>query len=106
MAAPGALWRGSTTGLWVGGIAGALLSGLATRQSQEQKAQLEQKLTEAVSLCANDLELTPAQREVINRFLVLLMAKLASSSEIEKLSQDELQRLVAAAKNLNYQLKR
>ena len=31
--APGALWQGSTTGLWTGGILGALLGGLATRPS-------------------------------------------------------------------------
>jgi hypothetical protein len=48
--------------------------------------------------------LTPAQREVLRRFLVLLVVKLSSSNEItpdseaDPLCLDELQRLVAVAK--------
>jgi hypothetical protein len=34
--APGAIWQGSTTGLWMGGILGALLSGLVTRPSARE----------------------------------------------------------------------
>jgi len=34
--APGALWRGSTTGLWMGWLLGALVSGLATRPSGKE----------------------------------------------------------------------
>lgn len=35
--APGAIWQGSTTGLWMGWILGAFISGLATRDSSEKK---------------------------------------------------------------------
>jgi len=111
--APGAIWQGSTTGLWLGTILGAFVSGLATRKFSEEKAIAASnsptdftghKLTEAVSLCADDLELTPAQRQALERFLVLLVVKLGSSSdtttdsEPEALSLDELQRLVAVAR--------
>jgi hypothetical protein len=34
--APTAIWQGSTTGLWMGWIWGALLSGLATRPSDRE----------------------------------------------------------------------
>ncbi|BAY28526.1 hypothetical protein NIES2107_03560 [Nostoc carneum NIES-2107] len=32
--APGAIWQGSTTGLWVGSILGAFVAGLATNQNR------------------------------------------------------------------------
>ncbi|MBW4559921.1 MAG: hypothetical protein KME32_02000 [Mojavia pulchra JT2-VF2] len=31
--APGAMWQGSTTGLWIGTVLGAFAAGLATRQA-------------------------------------------------------------------------
>lgn len=31
---PGAIWQGSTTGLWIGWVLGALLSGLVTRKER------------------------------------------------------------------------
>ena len=33
---PGAIWQGSTTGLWVGTIVGAFIAGLATRKADEE----------------------------------------------------------------------
>lgn len=105
---PGAIWQGSTTGLWLGTMLGAFVSGWVTRKSEKAIASsnspvdARQKLT-AVS-CADDLELTPAQREALEHLLVLLLVKLGSSSEttpdleLETLSLDELQHLVAVAK--------
>lgn len=88
----------------MGTILGAFVSGLATRKTSEEKeATLGQTLTEAVSLCANELELTPAQRVALRRFLVLLAVKLGTASETAPdskaapLSLDELQRLAAKA---------
>lgn len=34
---PGALWQGSTTGLWTGMILGAFIAGLATRKSPDKE---------------------------------------------------------------------
>lgn len=106
--APGAIWQGSTTGLWLGTLVGALSSGLATRKVAEKAIassnSSDQKLIEAVSLCADDLELTPAQRETLRRFLVLLVIKFGTSSETNleseenSLSLEELQDLAAIAK--------
>lgn len=107
--APGAIWQGSTTGLWLGTLLGALISGLATRKLAEKAIAsipadiAEEKLIEAVSLYADDLELTPAQRETLRRFLVLLVIKLGTSSETDleseqDISLEELQRLAAVAK--------
>jgi len=33
--APGAVWQGSTTGVWTGTVLGAFVGGLITRQSRE-----------------------------------------------------------------------
>lgn len=108
--APGAIWQGSTTGLWVGTLLGALISGLATRKLAKEKAIAsipaditEEKLIEAISLCADDLELTPTQKETLRRFLVLLVIKLGTSSETnleseQDISLEELQHLAAVAK--------
>lgn len=86
----------------MGTILGAFVSGLATRKTSEEKeARAGQTLTEAVPLCANELELTPAQRVALDRFLVLLAVKLGTASETApdskaaQLSLDELQRLAA-----------
>lgn len=98
--APGAIWQGSITGLWVGSVLGAFVAGLATRKTEVSNGQT---LTDIASLCASDLELTPAQREAMRRFLVLLVVKLSSSSQTkpcskaETLSLEELQRLAAVA---------
>ena len=87
----------------MGTILGAFVSGLATRKTSEQKeARAGQTLTEAVSLCANELELTPAQRVALRRFLVLLAvlgtaSETAPDSKAAPLSLDELQRLAAIA---------
>jgi hypothetical protein len=32
---PGAIWQGSTTGLWIGTILGAFVGGLITRQARD-----------------------------------------------------------------------
>lgn len=104
--APGAIWQGSTTGLWSGTLLGALISGLATRKPEAIASSTTdiagQKLTEAISLCADELELTPAQREVLRRFLVLLVVKLSypsdtTDAEADTLSLEQLQRLLAVA---------
>jgi F0F1-type ATP synthase membrane subunit c/vacuolar-type H+-ATPase subunit K len=94
--APRAIWQGSTTGLGVGLVLGAFISGLATRPSANKQTTTREGLTEAISLCADDIELTGAQREALRRFLVLLMVKLGSS-RAEKLSLDELQSLADVA---------
>lgn len=103
--APGAIWQGSTTGLWLGILLGALVSVWVTRDrlSVSTTDLAGQKLTEAISLCADELELTPEQREVLRSFLVLLVLKLSSSnhtpdSQADTLSLEQLQRLVAIAK--------
>lgn len=102
--APRAIWQGSTTGLWMGSVLGAFVSGLATRKTfAEKEASAGQALRQDVSLCADDLELSPAQREALRSFLVLLMVKLGTSSETapeseaKTLSLEELQRLAAVA---------
>ncbi len=94
--APRAIWQGSTTGLWVGLVLGAFISGLATRPSANKEATTREGLTEAVSLCADEIELTGAQREALRRFLILLVVKLGST-RAEKLSLDELQSLADVA---------
>ncbi len=33
--APGAVWKGSTTGIWTGSILGAFFAGLVTRDSEQ-----------------------------------------------------------------------
>lgn len=85
-------------------VLGAFVSGLATRKSEEKaispKDSTGQNLLD--SLCADDLELTPAQRETLRRLLVLLVVKMGIStdnpeSKAETLSLDELQRLVVLA---------
>lgn len=88
----------------MGTVLGAFVGGLATRlTSKENEESSRQRETEAVSLCADDLELTPAQKEALRRFLVLLVVKLGVSSggvpesDAAPLSLDELQRLAAAA---------
>lgn len=89
---PRAIWQGGTTGLWMGLVLGAFISGLATHQNCQPK--------EAV-LSADSLELTPAQREVLQRFLVLIVVKLGTqdepNSDSAKLSTQELQRLAELA---------
>jgi F0F1-type ATP synthase membrane subunit c/vacuolar-type H+-ATPase subunit K len=94
--APRAIWQGSTTGLWVGLVLGAFISGLATRPSANKETTTREGLTEAVSLCADEIELTDAQREALRRFLILLVVKLGST-RAEKLSLDELQSLADVA---------
>lgn len=88
----------------MGTVLGAFVGGLVTRlTSEENEAIAGQTRTEAVSLCADELELSPAQREALRRFLVLLVVKLATSSgtapdsKADPLSLDELRRLAAVA---------
>lgn len=88
----------------MGSVLGAFVSGLATRKTSEEKeASAGQTLRQGVSLCADDLELSPAQREALRSFLVLLVVKLgttsetASDSETKPLPLDELQRLAEVA---------
>jgi hypothetical protein len=98
-------------------ILGAFVSGLATRKSEEKTIPPEdfseqnavilakvfaQKQQLVAALCADDLELTSAQRETLRRLLVLLIVKIGISSdhseyEAEALSLEELQRLTAVA---------
>jgi len=35
MVTPGAIWQGSTTGIWTGTVLGAFVSGLVTKQNRE-----------------------------------------------------------------------
>lgn len=85
------IWQGSTTGLWLGLVLGAFISGLATHSSGN-----EQSLSK-LSLCANEIELTPAQTEALRRFLILLTVKLGNSSAEELC--DELQLLASITKD-------
>lgn len=94
--APKAIWQGSTTGLWMGLLLGAFFSGLATHQTAKEKQASTEALTKHISLCGDEIEITPAQRQAIHNFLVLLTVKLGNST-IEKLSLDELKFLAAIA---------
>lgn len=98
-------------------ILGAFVSGLATRKAEEKAISPEdfsgqnavilakvfaQKQHLVAALCADDLELTPAQKETLCRLLVLLVVKIGISSdnpesETETLTLEELQRLAAVA---------
>ncbi len=85
-------------------ILGAFISGLATRKAEEKAIPPEDFTGKTLldSLCADDLELTPAQRATLRRLLVLLVVKIGISSdnlesEAETLSLEELQRLAAVA---------
>lgn len=97
---PGAVWQGSTTGLWISWVIGAFFSGLATRQVDKSQ-QVSSALTESISLGSSEIELSPDQREKLENFLVLLLLKI-SSSPVKKLSEDELQLLATVAKRKSF----
>lgn len=94
---PGAIWRGGTLGLSLGVIIGGVTSAIATSQPTLRHRE------QSSALFADELELTPAQRELLHRFLVLVMLKLASrqtasETEDDPISVEELQQLLAIAK--------
>lgn len=101
---PRAVWQGSTTGLYLGTLLGGIASILGTTKINPKKVNIKDELAENLGLFANELELTPTQRAVLQRFLILLMLKLAASSqkdseaEVATLSVEELQQLLAIAK--------
>lgn len=74
---------------------------LATRKPEQIPADI---VGQKLAVLSTDVELTPAQREVLCSFLFLLLVKLSRSNEITPDSEtntlclDELQRLVAVAK--------
>jgi len=77
---PGAIWQGSTSGLWTGTILGAFIAGLATR-----------KLARETSL-EDTPTFSPKDREALQRLLVLLTLKAVTSdtaSEAQRLSLTE-----------------
>jgi hypothetical protein len=100
VAAPGALWQGSLTGLGAGAILGAFFAGLATRKTAPNPAltihALDQGIPEAkpasttapptasesVTLVA-PTALTSLQTEVLYCLLALLTAKQISSEAVE-----------------------
>ncbi|HEY9807542.1 MAG TPA: hypothetical protein V6D04_13305 [Candidatus Obscuribacterales bacterium] len=107
VAAPGALWQGSLTGLGAGAILGAFFAGLATRKTAPNPALTihspDQGITEAkptsttapptvsesVTLAA-PTALTSLQTEVLYCLLALLTAKQISSEAVEtELATDE-----------------
>lgn len=77
LVAPGALWKGSTTGLWIGAILGAFLAGSLTRTTHDRTEPAAQSPNanhppiDLTTLKAADVELTPTQNEAIRCFLVL-----------------------------------
>jgi hypothetical protein len=77
---PGAIWQGSTSGLWVGTVLGAFIAGLATRKLARDTSQ------------ENIPTLSLKDREALQRFLVLLTVKAMTAdpaSEAKHLSLAE-----------------
>ena len=109
VAAPGALWQGSLTGLGTGAILGAFFAGLATRKAAPNPAltihALDQGITETEAepasttatptasesvILAAPTALTSLQTEVLYCLLALLTAKQISSEAVEtELATDE-----------------
>ncbi|AFZ32110.1 hypothetical protein Glo7428_3644 [Gloeocapsa sp. PCC 7428] len=103
--APGAVWQGGTTGLYLGTLLGGIVSILGTIKGFTTKeADSQEKIADNLALFADELELTPTQRVVLQRFLILVTLKLAASSQTTSqedttLSVEELQQLLAIAKH-------
>jgi hypothetical protein len=75
--APGALWKGSTTGLWMGTILGAFLAGTLTHRSTQEHESTNPAVAEATpkldltALKAADVKITPPQDETLRCLLIL-----------------------------------
>ncbi len=102
---PGAVWQGGITGLYLGTLLGGIISILGTITAEcTTKTKSQDQINENLALFADELELTPTQRVVLQRFLVLITLKLAASSQTTSqedtvLSIEELQQLLAIAKH-------
>ncbi|WP_199295875.1 hypothetical protein [Trichocoleus sp. FACHB-591] len=94
--APGAMWRGSLTGVWTGAVLGAFVAGLATRkvpasptliihpshqpvQSATEGASVVPAITSEPATLATPAALTSLQTEVLYCLLALLTTKQISS---------------------------
>lgn len=101
--APGAIWQGSTTGFSVGIVLGGILSILGTTINAKQVT-IKDKLAENLELFAHEIELSATQRAAIQQFLILVVLKLAASSQDNSsgenvtLSTEELEQLFTIAK--------
>lgn len=92
---PGAIWQGGTTGFGLGSILGGVAIALATSKIEDRT---QRKTLSALTLQADQLELTTEQRELLRRFLMLIVLKLASDADVDSISLEELQRLLVIAK--------
>jgi hypothetical protein len=101
---PRAVWQGGSTGLYLGTLLGGIVSILGTTKARTiKKADSQEKIADNLVLFADELELTPTQRVVLQRFLILVTLKLAASSQTASqedttLSVEELHQLLAIAK--------
>lgn len=101
--APGAIWQGGTTGFALGTVLGGLAS-VATFKKAKSHPQDEKPLAFALQA---DVELTSEQRELLRRFLILIILKLASDptasdADIKSISLEKLQQLLATAKQQRF----
>jgi len=106
-AAPGAVWQGGTTGLYIGTLLGGILGILGTAKISENQLTIKNdknELTE-LELFANEIELNAAQKAALKRFLILVILRIAacdrtdSETEGVTLSAEELEQLFAIAEN-------
>jgi hypothetical protein len=103
--APGAVWQGSTTGLYIGTLCGGILGILATTKKVNQKqVNIKNELAQ-LELFAHEIELTATQRAALKQFLILVILKLATASqtdseaEVATLSEKELDQLLTIARH-------
>jgi hypothetical protein len=94
LVAPGALWKGSTAGLWVGAILGAFLAGSLTRTTQDNPEPPTQTLgannstIDLTTLTADEIAITPPQDESM-RCLLVLMAIQNGTTETAQMLQPQ-----------------
>ncbi|WNN91235.1 hypothetical protein [Gloeocapsopsis dulcis] len=102
--APGAIWQGGTTGLYIGTLLGGILGILGTAKINGKQVTVKDELAE-VELFANEIELNATQKAALKRFLILVILKVAacsqadSETEVAALSVEELEQLLTIAKH-------
>lgn len=102
--APGAIWQGGTTGLYIGILLGGILGILGTAKINGKQVTVKDELAE-LELFANEIELNVTQKAALKRFLILVILKLAacsqtdSETEVAALSVEELEQLFTIAKH-------
>jgi hypothetical protein len=103
--APGALWKGSTTGLWVGTILGAFLAGTLTHRPTQKDDASDAAVTETnrkldfTALKAADVEITPPQDEALRCLLILTAVQAGATSSLPR--QPQLESLTDAQQMLS-----